>query len=359
MTARARVVAFHLPQFHPTPDNDAWWGAGFTEWTNVTKARPRFPGHRQPVLPGELGFYDLRLPEVREAQADLAREHGVEAFCYWHYWFGGRRVLERPVQEILASGEPDLPFCLAWANETWTRRWVGGDPTLLVEQTYSEADDLAHAAHLVEAFRDPRYLRVHGRPVFLVYRASAHEDPVRFVDALRRACADEGVEDPLLVAVDAHDRTADYRSLGFDEVLHFAPQLGSLPYALAPGFSRGRALRNLRRGHLSGRRRVYTYAEACRRTAADRPPGSIPCVFVGWDNSPRREADAVVVTGSTPQAFAAELGRAVEEVSSKPEQERLVFVNAWNEWAEGNHLEPDRDHGRARLQALRRVVRGT
>ncbi len=154
-----RLIAFHLPQFHPIPENDAWWGKGFTEWTNVARARPLFRGHYQPRHPADLGYYDLRLPETRAVQAELAQTYGIEGFCYWHYWFHGYRLLERPVEEILASGQPDFPFCLAWANESWSRSWLGDDREVLVEQSYSEKDDVAHAHWLAAVFDDPRYIR--------------------------------------------------------------------------------------------------------------------------------------------------------------------------------------------------------
>jgi len=168
--ANVRAIAFHLPQFHPIPENDKWWGKGFTEWTNVVKARPLFPGHYQPHLPADLGFYDLRLPEARAAQAALAAEYGIYGFCYYHYWFHGRQVLERPVSEILKTGEPDFPFCLCWANENWTRRWDGLGSEILLEQCYSAADDLAHIRALMPFFSDPRYIRIMDRPFFAVGR---------------------------------------------------------------------------------------------------------------------------------------------------------------------------------------------
>ncbi len=187
------VLAFYLPQFHPIPENDQWWEPGFTEWTNVTKARPLFRGHPQPHLPADLGFYDLRVPEVREHQAELARAAGLTGFIYWHYWFAGRRLLQRPFDEVLASREPDFPFCLAWANHSWSDRWMGGEERMMLEQTYpGPEDDRAHFEYLRAAFDDPRYIRIDGAPVFFVFRADLLPDAPRFVESLREMATDDG-----------------------------------------------------------------------------------------------------------------------------------------------------------------------
>ncbi len=191
--ARPRLVAFYLPQFHPTPENDAWWGRGFTEWTNVARATPLFAGHTQPRRPADLGFYDLRLPDTRAAQAELAQQYGIEAFCYYHYWFHGKRLLHRPFDDVLSSGEPDFPFCLCWANEPWGRSWTGNDQQLLMPQEYSPADDVEHARFLANAFADPRYLRTGGRPVFLIYRPSHLSAPAATIDAIRLGSVREGL----------------------------------------------------------------------------------------------------------------------------------------------------------------------
>src|SRR6266446_2869134 len=197
-----RVIAFYLPQFHPIPENDAWWGKGFTEWTNVTKARPLFRGHYQPHLPADLGFYDLRVAESREAQADLARQYGITGFCYYHYWFAGKRLLHRPFDEVLTSGRPDFPFCLCWANENWTRVWDGGGSEVLMEQTYSEQDDRAHIQALMPAFADTRYFRIDGRPLFLVYRTELLPEPARTADIWRSEVSKAGLGDLYLARVE-------------------------------------------------------------------------------------------------------------------------------------------------------------
>jgi lipopolysaccharide biosynthesis protein len=333
-----RVIAFYLPQFHPIPENDHWWGRGFTEWTNVVRAKPLFPGHYQPHVPAELGFYDLRVPEVRERQAQLAASHGIEGFCYWHYWFHGRRLLERPFEEMLASGKPRFPFCVAWANESWSRRWLGHRTDVLQAQAYSAADDREHARWLVHAFADARYIRVDGRPLLLVYNPGDLPAPDETTTVFRDECTRHGLPDPFLVGVSSH-RQADWRHSGFDANLAFEPQLGVLPGPFDDGL------------------KIYDYALARQRMLSqphDYP--RIPCVVVSWDNTPRRGTDGIVFLNATPDAFEAGLRDAVVSVQDEPAERRLVFVNAWNEWAEGNHLEPDERHGRAYLEAVQRAT---
>lgn len=356
-----RLIAFHLPQFHPIPENDEWWGKGFTEWTNVTKARPLFRGHAQPRLPGELGFYDLRLSEARAAQAELARDHGIEGFCYWHYWFHGRRLLERPIDEILVSGEPDFPFCLAWANEQWSRSWLGDRRHVLIEQTYSAVDDEAHGRWLARAFADPRYIRIDGRPMFLIYKPRTLPDPRRTTDTIRHESVRQGLSEPYLVGIDAHSCGTDMRDLGFDMTEHHSPQLSALPMAFEDGPSLPKLRRNLRRfGKLSAGLKLYDYADAVRRMAPLRPAFPyFPCCFAGWDNTARRGPDSIVMVGSTPTRFREILAEFVQSVAHKPAQERVIFINAWNEWAEGMYLEPDRQFGRQFLEAVASVQQET
>ncbi len=383
----ARLICFYLPQFHPIPENDRWWGKGFTEWTNVTAARPLFPGHYQPHVPADLGYYDLRDPKVRFAQTALAQRHGIEGFCYWHYWFEGKRLLEKPFDEVLATGEPDFPFCLAWANETWSRRWLGEESQILQKQTYSSEDDLNHIRWLIEAFKDPRYIRVHDRPLFLIYRPRHLPLPVRTTEIFRTECLKAGLSDPFLVGIDAHCPNADCRGLGFDTTLKFEPQLGFLPCTGAGRLNGMRRLRNRINGIDSSTLSVIQYqtadffmgrpartlnnvksslqfsnlldpANLLRFWKQSLKPEFpvIPSVFVGWDNTPRRRKHGSVVINYSPDRFRERLNAGVEASLGKPFQERLVFINAWNEWAEGNHLEPDQKHGLAYLEAVKSVI---
>jgi hypothetical protein len=357
---RIRLIAFHLPQFHPIPENDRWWGKGFTEWSNVAKARPLFRGHHQPRLPADLGYYDLRLPEARAAQAELARSYGIEGFCYWHYWFHGKRLLERPVEEILATREPDFPFCLAWANESWTRNWLGSDHDreILVEQSYSDEDDRAHARWLSQAFADPRYIRIDGRPMLVVYKPTALPNARRTTDTFRKECMRLGLPEPYIVGIDAHAFGTDMRGLGFDMTEHHEPQFGVLGddvFQERP--LRSKLRRNLKVGVLSASLRIYRYAQAAEAMALIRPAfPHFPCCFVGWDNTARRGRQAMVMHGSTPELFRTQISLMVDGVLHKPPEERVVFINAWNEWAEGMYLEPDTKFGRGYLQAVAAVL---
>jgi lipopolysaccharide biosynthesis protein len=356
---RARIIAFYLPQFHPIPENDEWWGRGFTEWTNVTRARPLFRGHYQPQLPTDLGFYDLRVPEVREAQAEMARTHGVEGFCYWHYWFNGRRLLDRPMNELLATGKPDFPFCIGWANESWTRRWTGEEAEVLLQQTYSQEDDLAHARWLAQAFADPRYIRVGGRPLFILYRAPALPDAKRTIETFRKECIRLGVGEPFIVGRDTHNPGKDMREWGCDITESSSPNLNVLPNAFRPARIADWR-RNLSLGVVSGHLKVFDYETGCRMMEFARPAHPhIPGFFVGWDNTPRRGDKAIILIRSTPAAFGRGLRVVLDSVAAKPREERLVFLNAWNEWAEGMYLEPGQLHGHGYLEALRaELLRG-
>jgi len=353
----ARLIAIYLPQFHPVPENDAWWGKGFTEWTNVSKAQSLFKGHYQPHLPADLGFYDLRLPEVREAQAELARAHGIEGFCYYHYWFKGKRLLERPFNEVLASGRPEFPFCLAWANETWSRRWLGEERDILMEQTYSEDDDYQHAQWLLSAFADPRSIRVNGRPLFLIYRPKHLPNPHKTTDILRSICVKNGVPEPFLLGIDAHCPNYDCRLIGFDGTMRFEPQLATLPYFGTDESSFTKFRANLNLGVVNSQLKIYDYEFARRCMNQDLPTHPYyPSIMVGWDNTARRGRNGIIIVNNTPEKFGAGLAELVQQAQQKPNDDRLIFLNAWNEWAEGNHLEPDCKHGSAYLQSIKNVL---
>jgi lipopolysaccharide biosynthesis protein len=351
-----RLIAFHLPQFHPIPENDQWWGKGFTEWTNVSKSIAFFRGHDQPRYPADLGFYDLRLPEARKAQADLAKEYGVYGFCYWHYWFHGKRLLERPVEDILKSGEPDFPFCLAWANESWSRSWLGDTKEILIEQKYSNADDINHAKYLASVARDRRYIRVDERPLLLIYRPTSLPDPIRTTETIRDQFAKEGLPNPYLVGINAHSPSVDMRSLGFDSTEHHEPQLGVLP-----GVFSMPSLWNLFKMHLRALKgepiHQFSYAKARKLMEANQPSyPHIPCFFIGWDNTPRRGKDAIVISRPSANEITESLSKILRKVKQKPVGEQLCFVNAWNEWAEGMYLEPDQTQGRIYLEAIKHVL---
>jgi lipopolysaccharide biosynthesis protein len=352
--APIRLIAFYLPQYHPIPENDAWWGNGFTEWTNVRTARPLFGGHYQPHVPADLGYYDLRDPVTRAAQADLAREHGIYGFCYYHYWFEGKRLLGHPLDEVLISGKPDLPFCLCWANHHWSRMWDDQPTQLLIRQTYSEEDNLAHMDWLARAFLDPRYIRIEGKPVFLVYHASGIPDPLRATMAWREVAQKLGVGEIFLCKVESfQERRFPPSQIGFDAAVQFQPDTKALLttreriyWVLAKRFG-------LRHGTL-----VCDYAEWIRRASRRLAPPykCFPCVTPSWDNVPRRATGAFILNGSTPELYEGWLRATMAAFQPASRGENLVFINAWNEWGESNHLEPCQKWGRGYLEATRRVI---
>ena len=356
--AKVRLIAFYLPQFHPIPENNEWWGRGFTEWRNVVKARPAFPGHYQPHLPADLGFYDLRLAETRQAQANLATEYGIYGFCYYHYWFNGRRLLERPFNEVLQSGKPDLPLCLCWANENWTRAWDGRSGQVLLSQQYSDEDDLHHIQSLIPAFRDKRYIRINGKPLFLVYRTELLPNPARTAEIWRETAARAGIEDLYLVRVESFVRNIDPHSIGFDAAVEFAPDWGAVGDEFCSSFwsfmVTTKSFSDAYRKHV-----IVDYQRLCDRMTSKPVPTykRFPGITPSWDNSPRRVKEAVILHDSTPKKYGAWLQTAIRRTLQDPVlDERLVFINAWNEWGEGNHLEPDEKWGRAYLEATKRAV---
>jgi lipopolysaccharide biosynthesis protein len=340
-------IAFYLPQFHPIPENDRWWGPGFTEWTNVTRARPSFVGHYQPQLPADFGFYDLRVADTRAKQAEVARAHGIHGFCYYYYWFSGQRLLETPVEAMRESGEPDFPYCLCWANENWTRRWDGADREILIAQQHLPGDDDRLLRDLLPHFRDPRYIRIDGRPLFIVYRIGVMPNIARTAQRWREIARSEGIGELYLCAAKTYD-TGDPTFYGFDAVVEFPPHgLRTVPMHdrldfLDPEFSGS----------------VVDYRQFVVDCVSTRDPSYMlhRTVMPGWDNTARRMHQALVFAHASPEVYELWMREVVARAYSKPPSERLVFINAWNEWAEGAHLEPDRRFGRQYLEATQRAL---
>lgn len=357
MGDRLQLIAFNLPQFHPIPENDEWWGKGFTEWTNTAKAKPLFAGHYQPHVPADLGFYDLRLPEARKAQADMARAYGIEAFCYYHYWFAGKRLLERPVNEILESGEPDFPFCLCWANDTWSGIWHGTPKKILVEQTYPGYDDYkAHFDYLLKAFSDRRYLTIDGKPLFVVYQPYHMPDPKYFAELFRELAEKAGLKGLYLIAMNTPKGwvPADF---GFDASIGTRlPQLRKLLWV-----PRRNPVKRIYHKYLNivGKPTIHSYEKIMLEMFYESRPGAIsyPCVVPNWDNTPRSGSNGLVLHGSTPELFRQHLRKAIDMVRDEHFEHKLIFIKSWNEWAEGNHLEPDLRFGTGYLDVVKEELR--
>jgi glycosyltransferase involved in cell wall biosynthesis/SAM-dependent methyltransferase len=346
---RAKLIAFYLPQFHPFPENDEWWGRGFTEWTNVTKALPQFLGHTQPQLPSDLGFYDLRLPEILHQQIELARQYGIHGFCFHYYWFAGRRLLEKPLDLFVENRDIDFPFCLCWANENWTRRWDGYDNEVLMAQEHTPANDLAFIRDIADYLRDSRYIRIGGKPLLIVYRPSILPDCAATLDRWRDYCREVGVGEIFLAM--AQFDVEDPRAYGFDAALEFPP------HKLATGLNAINGALDIvnpdYRGHVVHYQAIVDSAKSWPRPEYPLVRG----VFPGWDNEARRPGGGYTFAFSTPERYKEWLDFAVGYAEDNPVAgEKLVMINAWNEWAEGAHLEPDRRYGHAFLQATRDVV---
>ena len=354
----ARLIAYYLPQYHPIPENDEWWGKGFTEWTNTAKAKPLFRGHFQPRLPADLGFYDLRVPESRIAQADLAREHGIEGFCYWHYWFGkGKRILERPFQEVLDSGQPDFPFCLGWGNESWTGTWHGCADKMLMEQTYpGKEDEAAHFYHLLKAFTDPRYLKIDGRPVFLVYKPHQIPDAKSFTDHWQELARKEGLKGIFFVGEDWTLRW-NPNEHGFDASVPHSP--GMAFWKLKTHLSKQVTWRLVDRFNEKTKRpKVFKYKDFIEFAAHELSSKfeQFPSLLPNWDNTPRCGSAGYILRDCTPELFRQFLRKTISQVSDRVPDKKVIFVKSWNEWAEGNYLEPDMKYGKGYLEVCREEV---
>lgn len=347
--SRIRAIAFYLPQFHPIPENDAWWGKGFTEWTNVSKAVPQFVGHYQPRIPDELGFYDLRIVDVQRRQVELAKQFGLGGFCFHYYWFSGRkRLLERPLNQYLAAKDIDFPYCVCWANENWTRRWDGLDEQVLMAQRHEPEDDLAFIEDLAPVLRDPRYIRINGRPLLIVYRAGILPRPQQTLQVWREYCRANGIGDLYIVAAQTFG-LEDPRGFGFDAAVEFPPhkivtgEIQNDLEILNPGYEG----------------RVFSYEDVARKESVVSWPEYklFKTVMPSWDNEARKPGKGHVFTGSTPEIYRnwiESICRATDE--RHVGDEKLVFINAWNEWAEGAYLEPDRQYGYAYLDSTRSAL---
>lgn len=370
MQNNIRAIAIHLPQFHPVPENDEWWGKGFTEWTNVVKAKPLFKGHYQPHVPADLGYYDLRLAETRAAQAQMAKDNGIYGFCYYHYWFNGKRILEKPVEEILKSGQPDFPFMLCWANENWTRKWDGGDKTILLEQKYSAQDAYDHIHALLPMFKDKRYIRINNKPVFAFYRTGLISNIEEYVKVFREEAAKENME----LYLCRFYNMGDYKTLPYlDAAIEFQPPTESLDNYMK--------LFNAKTSSLIKRAGAKLLKKAGLKTLSESKYNKLykrlnyndyvdyvianykfntenkifPGVMPSWDNTARRGKEAFMFKDANPEKFEEWLRFYKKNFKPYSKEENFVFINAWNEWAEGNHLEPCVKWGDRYLKAVKSV----
>lgn len=337
-----KLIAFYLTQFHPTPENDQWWGKGFTEWSNVTKALPLFRGHYQPHLPTDFGFYDLRVRETRHDQIEIAKKYGIDGFCYHYYWFSGKRILNLPLDDMLIDLESDMPFCLCWANENWTRRWDASDDEILIAQKYLPEDDLNFIKSLVPFFKDKRYIFVDGKPFLIVYRPQHLPNVLKSVQIWRGYCRSIGIGEIHLCAALTHGNE-DYARFGFDSGVEFPPHnlhvatiTGRVPF-LKPynGF-------------------VFDYHDVVKIYLNRRynSPNVFLAVTPSWDNTARINDRACILINSSPDSYEYWLAAVIRKTQAAyPEEQRMIFINAWNEWAEGCHLEPDIKYGHKFLAA--------
>jgi len=350
MKKRARLIAFYLPQFYPIPENDNWWEPGFTEWTNVARAKPLFNGHVQPKLPADLGYYDLRVSEIREKQARFACEHGIEGFCYWHYWFGGgKRILERVFKEVLESGKPDFPFCLAWANQSWTGHWHGRKKDVLVSQNYFGIEDYTdHFHEILPAFHDKRYITVDQKPLFLIYNPYDIPDPMEFTNYWKELASKNGLNGIYFLAIDnTHKNIETY---GMNGSTWHEPSLHKhLPKKLYQIISR-------KLGYKQNPKRI-AYSEYVRYSLnKNLASNQYPTIIPNWDNTPRSQHNGLVYENSTPELFSNLLQKAIGLVENREIDKKLIFIKSWNEWAEGNYLEPDTRYGKAYLKVIKELI---
>lgn len=363
--SKIKTLAFYLPQYHPIPENDEWWGVGFTEWTNVSRAKPLFKGHEQPLLPADLGFYDLRVSEVREAQAKLAQDYGVNGFIYYHYWFGEEKmVLERIAEEVLKTKKPDFPFCFCWANETWSGIWHGLQNKILAEQKYlGEEDVKKHFNYLLPFFKDSRYIKVDNKPVLFIYEPLNIPESKQYLELYRKEAKEAGLSDLFIVCSSKGSDVLDYVALGYDANV-------SNSYHVSFDFEREnfvkssmkrRLIRKLNpsSNKLSGPT-LIDYDQVHKQVNfQDTNVETYPMVVPNWDNTPRSGDRGVVMLNSTPELFKKEVEKAVKFLNDKSnDHQKFLLIKSWNEWAEGNILEPDVKYGHQYLQALKEGLSG-
>jgi len=337
--------AFYLPQFHQIPENNEWWGTGFTEWHNVVRGMPRFRGHYQPRIPSDLGFYDLADGSVLEKQVAMAKQGGLDGFGFYYYNFGEKRLLEKPLEAFRDNKNLDFGYFLIWANESWSRRWDGSEKEVLLEQTYPKELVSNLAEDFASYLADPRYKKIDGRQLLVIYRVSELPEPVKFVKSLRSALSKKGFDPLIYMAQTFEDE--DYKKYGLDGAIEFPPhKLSRKMQTIAPE----------RIYEKSPDLRVYSYDQFVERAKAEKTGDhQIRTCFPSWDNDGRRQGSSSVVHGSTPEKFSNWLGYLVEEAKQNPKAPKLVCINAWNEWGEGAYLEPDRRYGHAYLNALERI----
>lgn len=355
---KCRVIALYLPQFHPIEENNKWWGEGFTEWTNVAKAKKFFKNHNQPHIPADLGFYDLRLSESREAQANLAKRYGIEGFCYWHYWFGnGKKLLERPFEEVLKSGNPDFPFCLAWANHSWEKKlWNpdGKGNKILIEQTYPGKEDMIkHFYYLLPAFKDKRYIKVNGRCFFGIYSPLTFNDVEDFILTWNKLAKDNGLKEFFFVGFGGRGEKETILKKGFSAV-NDTSIFGIKDHQLKCFLVIKKIIARIFKYPLR-----FKYYDAIKYMSdkSHEEINVIPSIVPSWDHTPRSGEKGIVLEDSNPRAFKKHVEMIVEELKDKPFEDRIVLLKSWNEWGEGNYIEPDLEYGRAKLEKLYEVIK--
>jgi lipopolysaccharide biosynthesis protein len=351
--SKTKLIAFYLPQFHPFPENDAWWGKGFTEWTNVSKAIPQYVGQYQPHLPGELGFYDLRVPEVQERQVELAKNYGIYGFCFHYYWFAGKRLLERPLDQFIQNKKIDFPFCLCWANENWTRRWDGQENDILIGQNHTPETDIEFIKDLEPYFLHSNYIRQDNKLVLIVYRPELLPDPKKTIQRWREFAIQKGWGELYLICAQTFGMFSDPRKIGFDAAIEFPPHNNpSFPYN---DITQNSELLN---SNYAGK--IYDFRNLILSSFFNAKSTDFPLIRTvspGWDNEPRKPGKGHSYANSSPSVYKTWLLEACQySLGKKNSKESFVFINAWNEWGEGAYLEPDRKYGYANLEATYEAI---